>query len=339
MEWRLQMNKFRTWHNKTQKMVYEREVVSFVNSDGDVMMEFPVYTQDRVVMDYTGVKDVDGNEVYEEDVLIDPTEKGLYQIYKVEKRGKEFALLGLLTNHKTLDDVSHMRVLGNELEHTAKIAKYIESLDGIGKEFLVDRNHILGYRLESTNHHSYDKQANEYSFTESESPIYDLKVVCADRTYVCDGMTFGEAEEVTELLQDGLKRESDDNQITLFGLVNIISILGYRTYKVVLDQLLYQDDLQIFNGHYYEWNPDYTDNCMTIKFSLAEGSLFDNYKNGLPLMDVVVYVEYYKDGNEWMDDLKVKLDNEGIANAIKFINNHMERIAQDAEVYNVSICD
>lgn len=332
MEWRLQMNKFRTWHNQTQKMVYEQEIVSFVNSDGDVVMEFPVYTQDRVVMDYTGVKDMDGNEVYEEDVLIDPTEKGLYQIYKVEKRGNEFALLGLLTNHKTLDDVSQMRVLGNELEHTATIAKYIESLDGIDKELLVDRNHILGYRLDSTNSHSYYKKADEYSFTAKEQPMYDLKVVCKDRTYVCDGMTFGEAEEVTELLQEGLRVESDDNQITLFGLVNIISILGYRTYKVVLDHLLYQDDLRIFNGHYYEWNPDYTDNCMTIKFSLAEGGLFDNYKNGLPLMDVVAYVEYYKDGNEWVDDLKIKLDNEGIAKAIKFINNHMERIAQDAEV-------
>ena len=152
-------------------------------------------------------------------------------------------------------------------------------------------------------------------------------------------MTFSEAEEVTELLQDGLRRESDDNTITFFGLVNIISILGYRTYKVVLDNLLYKDDLRIFNSHYYEWNPDYTDNCMTINFGLAESSLFDNYKNGLPLMEVVVFAEYYKDGEEYVDDLKVKLDSKGVAKAIKFINNHMERIAQDEEVYNVSICD
>ena len=192
-----------------------------------------------------------------------------------------------------------MRVLGNELEHTGKISKHMESVDGI-EESLVNRNYILGYRLESTNYHSYDKQAHECSFTESEPPIYDLKVVCTDRTYVCDGMTFGEAEEVTELLQDGLKRESDDNKITFFGLVNIISILGYRTYKVVLDNLLYKDDLELFDGLYYEWNPYYTNNCMTIKFSLAEGSLFDNYKNGLPLMEVVVYAEYYKDGNEYV---------------------------------------
>lgn len=326
---RLKMNKFRTWHNKTQQMVYEREMVSFINSDGDVMMEFPVYTQDRVVMDYTGVKDVDGNEVYEEDVLIDPTERGLHQLYKVEKRGKEFVLLGLFTNSKTLEDASHMRVLGNELEHTGKIAKYMESVDGI-EESLVNRNYILGYRLESTNYHSYDKQANEYSFTESEQPIYDLKVVCTDRTYVCDGMTFGEAEEVTELLQDGLRRESDDNKITFFGLVNIISILDYRTYKVVLDNLLYKDDLELFDGLYYEWNPDGTNNCMTIKFSLAEGSLFDNYKNGLPLMEVVVYANYFNEDNEYA--LDVKLDSEGVAKAIKFINNHMERIAQDVEV-------
>ena len=209
----------------------------------------------------------------------------------------------------------------------------------IEDEILVGRNSIKGYKLESCALHSYYQSVEHDSFSVDKVAYYDLQIVIPNKPITICNLTYDEAEELVEFIQEALKVETDTTQVTWRELVDIVHTLCYGTYTAVLNELLYKNDLQIFNGHYYEWHPDYTDNCMTIKFSLAEGSLFDNYKNGLPLMEVVVYVEYYKDGNEWVDDLKVKLDNEGIAKAIKFINNHMERIAQEEEVNNVSLCN
>lgn len=209
----------------------------------------------------------------------------------------------------------------------------------IEEEKIVNCNSIKGYKLESCGVHSYYRGVEHDSFYVDKVAYYDLQIVIPNKPITICNLTYGEAEELVEFIQEALKVEADTTQVTWRELVDIVHTLCYGTYTAVLNELLYKNDLQIFNGHYYEWHPDYTDNCMTINFSLAEGSLFDNYKNGLPLMDIVVYVEYYKDGNEWVDDLKVKLDNEGIAKAIKFINNHMERIAQDEEVNNVSLCN
>ena len=202
----------------------------------------------------------------------------------------------------------------------------------IEEEKIVNCNSIKGYKLESCGVHSYYQGVEHDSFSVDKVAYYDLQIVIPDKPFTICDLTYSEAEELVEFIQEALRGESPNNQVTWSEFGDIVTTLRYGTYQAVLDQLLYKDGLQIFNGHYYEWHPDGTDNCMTIKFSLAEGSLFDNYKNDLPLMDVVVYAEYYKDGNEWVDDLKVKLDNKGIAKAIKFINNHMERIAQDAEV-------
>lgn len=202
----------------------------------------------------------------------------------------------------------------------------------IEEEKLISRNSITGYKLESCVLHSFYQSVEHDSFSIDKGAYYDLQIVIPDKPLTICNLTYGEAEELVEFIQEALRGESPENQVTWSEFSNIVNNLCYGTYTAVLNELLYKDDLQIFNGHYYEWNPDYTDNCMTIKFSLAEGNLFDNYKNGLPLMKVVVYTEYYKDGNEYVDDLNVKLDSKGIAKAIKFINNHMERIAQDAEV-------
>lgn len=202
----------------------------------------------------------------------------------------------------------------------------------IEDEILVGRNSIKGYKLESCGVHSYYQGVEHNSFSVDKVAYYDLQIVIPNTPITICNLTYGEAEELVEFIQEALKVEADTTQVTWRELIDIVNNLYYETYATVLNGLLYKDELQIFNGHYYEWNPDYTDNCMTIKFSLTDGSIFDNYKNGLPLMEVVVYAEYYKDGNEYVDDLNVKLDSKGIAKTIKFINNHMERIAQDAEV-------
>lgn len=202
----------------------------------------------------------------------------------------------------------------------------------IEDEILVGRNSIKGYKLESCAPHSYYQGVEHDSFSVDKVAYYDLQIVIPNTPITICNLTYGEAEELVEFIQEALRVKTDTTQVTWRELVDIVNNLCYETYATVLSGLLYKDELQIFNGHYYEWNPDYTDNCMTIKFSLTDGSIFDNYKNGLPLMEVVVYAEYYKDGNEYVDDLNVKLDSKGIAKAIKFINNHMERIAQDAEV-------
>lgn len=202
----------------------------------------------------------------------------------------------------------------------------------IEDEILVGRNSIKGYKLESCASHSYYQGVEHDSFFVDKVAYYDLQIVIPNTPITICNLTYGEAEELVEFIQEALRVKTDTTQVTWRELVDIVNNLCYETYATVLSGLLYKDELQIFNGHYYEWNPDYTDNCMTIKFSLTDGSIFDNYKNGLPLMEVVVYAEYYKDGNEYVDDLNVKLDSKGIAKVIKFINNHMERIAQDAEV-------
>lgn len=202
----------------------------------------------------------------------------------------------------------------------------------IEEEKIVNCNSIKGYKLESCGVHSYYQGVEHDSFSVDKVAYYDLQIVIPNTPITICNLTYGEAEEFVEFIQEALRVKTDTTQVTWRELVDIVNNLCYETYATVLSGLLYKDELQIFNGHYYEWNPDYTDNCMTIKFSLTDGSIFDNYKNGLPLMEVVVYAEYYKDGNEYVDDLNVKLDSKGIAKAIKFINNHMERIAQDAEV-------
>lgn len=116
----------------------------------------------------------------------------------------------------------------------------------IEDEILVGRNSIKGYKLESCALHSYYQSVEHDSFSVDKVAYYDLQIVIPNKPITICNLTYGEAEELVEFIQEALKVETDTTQVTWRELVDIVNNLCYETYATVLSGLLYKDALTIY---------------------------------------------------------------------------------------------
>jgi len=90
--------KFRAWNNAEKKMYPEVE---------DIRERYEIY-----LMQYTGLKDKNGQEIYEGDILKFNTKGGNEMIYEVKWRGK-----GFKPTRMSEDNQEEIEIIGNIYEN------------------------------------------------------------------------------------------------------------------------------------------------------------------------------------------------------------------------------
>jgi uncharacterized phage protein (TIGR01671 family) len=93
--------KFRLWDIGTEKMLYPREDYLYIDENGNIAQNYAIFMQ------YTGLNDRDGTEIYEGDLFrykaLDETE-GLYVIKFVPLWGGQFMAHKLPAKTDVLDN-------------------------------------------------------------------------------------------------------------------------------------------------------------------------------------------------------------------------------------------
>ena len=115
--------KFRAWYEVDEKMLNWYE---FLDTNMKNTFIAPESTG-LILMQYTGLKDVNGKEIYEGDIVLINKEKNIKGIVKYSETYAEFVVVN--TNNITdeyeplADYKKHLEILGNEYENTEILEK------------------------------------------------------------------------------------------------------------------------------------------------------------------------------------------------------------------------
>src|SRR5690625_1949069 len=110
--------KFRAWNNDKKYMEYDVDI----NSDGQVIeYNYGYYagSYDYPIMQYTGLKDKNGREIYEGDIVKYPHIVGFDDIWKVEFNNGSFVIRETIVkiSLRELAHKNNLEVIGNIYEN------------------------------------------------------------------------------------------------------------------------------------------------------------------------------------------------------------------------------
>ena len=117
--------KFRAWNNKLEKMFYSDECY-FVFQEGKLIERDGensdyMLCRDDVVMQYTGLKDKNGKEIYEGDILkvktYVSTRKGVVIFRKGQFAIKQDNNITFLLSDTYWEETERLKVIGNKYEN------------------------------------------------------------------------------------------------------------------------------------------------------------------------------------------------------------------------------
>ncbi len=107
--------KFRAWDNKNKVMLKMEEIL-----DWDRLLNYPNEFPDIIIMQFTGLKDKNGKEIYEGDIIIDslnPKYELVIESKKVENSDGWETNLSMGFDFEQLNRNDKMEVIGNIYEN------------------------------------------------------------------------------------------------------------------------------------------------------------------------------------------------------------------------------